>query len=215
MNQNIETNQQLETPEYDGINVKLCSDGKYRWTYPMHMLKNPSVYITVLKIFGMIGAVGFIAMYIKPVIHGDFATILPDLKWWGVAVLVFLVISFISYLIVAAMYGWKYKVKFTMDENGILHEQTPEQKKHARRIGGALAGAGILTGNLTRAGQGILVASHTSLESDFNKVRKVKPQRRWNTIKVNQPFAKNQVYTTPEDFDFVLDYICSHCPKVK
>ena len=64
MNQNIETNQQLETPEYDGINVKLCSDGKYRWTYPMHMLKNPSVYITVLKIFGMIGAVGFIAKYL-------------------------------------------------------------------------------------------------------------------------------------------------------
>jgi hypothetical protein len=32
---------------------------------------------------------------------------------------------------------------------------------------------------------------------------------------VNEPFAKNQVYTTPEDFDFVLKYIREHCPKVK
>jgi hypothetical protein len=43
----------------------------------------------------------------------------------------------------------------------------------------------------------------------------VKPHRRWHTINVNEPFAKNQVYTTKEDFDFVLDYILQHCPKVK
>ena len=212
---NLNPGGQLESPDYSGKEVRLCTDGKYRWTYPMNMLTNPSIYITVCKIFGGIAAIGFIFTYIGTILQGDFATILDDLKWWGVAILVFLVISGISYLIVAAQYGWRYIVMFTMDENGITHEQIPAQKKNARKIGGILAGAGILTGNIGRTGQGILAANHTSLSSDFKVVRSIKPQRRWNTIKVNEPFAKNQIYTTKEDFDFVLDYIRSHCPKVK
>ena len=43
----------------------------------------------------------------------------------------------------------------------------------------------------------------------------MKPLRRWNTIKVNEPFAKNQIYCDSEDFDFVLNYILEHCPKLK
>lgn len=211
----INNPEQLESPKYTGINVRLCTDGKYRWTYPMNMLTNPSVYITVCKIFGGIAAVGYIIGYIGPILRGDFQKVLGDLKWWGVAVLVFLAISALSYLIVAAQYGWKYTVNFTMDENGIKHELTPKGRKIAKRIGAATAGAGAVGGSIGRIGQGMMVASHTSLSSDFSVVRSVKPHRRWHTINVNEPFAKNQVYTTKEDFDFVLDYILQHCPKVK
>ena len=211
----LDSNGQLESPDYSGKEVRLCTDGKYRWTYPMNMLTNPSIYFTISKIFGGIGAIAFIVTYISDIFSGNFANMIEDLKWWGVAILVFLVISGIAYLIVAAQYGGKYIVMFTMDENGITHEQIPAQKKNARKIGGILAGAGILTGNIGRMGQGVLVANHTSLSSDFKVVRSIKAQRRWNTIKVNEPFAKNQIYTTKEDFDFVLDYIRCHCPKVK
>ena len=193
----LNVNGQLESPDYSGKEVRLCTDGKYRWTYPMNMLTNPSIYFTICKIFGGIGAIAFIVTYISDIFSGNFANMIEDLKWWGVAILVFLVISGIAYLIVAAQYGGKYIVMFTMDENGIKHEQIPAQKKNASTIGGALAGAGI------------------SLSSDFKVVRSIKAQRRWNTIKVNEPFAKNQIYTTKEDFDFVLDYIRCHCPKVK
>ena len=215
MNTGINNSEQLESPKYTGINVRLCTDGKYRWTYPMNMLTNPSVYITVCKIFGGIAAIGYIIGNIGPILRGDFEKVLGDLKWWGVAVLVFLAISAVAYLIVAAQYGWKYTVNFTMDENGIKHELTPKGKKIAKRIGTATAGVGGVGGSIGRVGQGILVANHTSLSSDFKVVRSVKPHRRWHTINVNEPFAKNQVYTTKEDFDFVLDYILQHCPKVK
>lgn len=211
----LSSNEQLVSPDYNSKNVRLCTDGKYRWTYPMNMLTNPSVFITICKIFGGIGAVAFILTYFNTIIHGEFATILDDLKWWGVAILVFLAISGISYLIVAAQYGWKYMVQFTMDENGITHEQIPAQKEKAIKTGGVLTGVGILTGRPGSMGQGLLVASHTKLSSDFKVVRSVKPKRYCNTIKVNEPFTKNQIYTTKEDFEFVLDYIRSHCPKVK
>ena len=217
MNESLTSEQQerLESIDYMGERVRLCEDGKYRWTYPMNMLKNPSVYFTICKIFGVLALILFVFIYFDPIIHGDFGVILGDLKWWGVAILVFLAISGLSYLIVAGMYGNRYIVQFTMDENGIKHEQTPEQKKIARNLGATVAGAGVLTGNVLRTGQGVMVASHTSLSSDFSAVYSVKPSRRWGTIKVNEPLAHNQVYTSKEDFDFVLDYIVNHCPKVK
>lgn len=211
---NLNPNGQLESPDYSGERVRLCTDGKYRWTYPMNMMTNPSVFITICKIFGGLGAVAFILTYISDIFRGDFSNIIEDLKWWGVAILVFLVIAGISYLIVAAQYGGKYIVQFTMDENGIKHEQLPAQQEKAIKMGGVLTGVGILTGRPGSMGQGLLVASHTVLTSDFKTVKSVKPQRRWNTIKVNETLNKNQIYTTKEDFEFVLDYIRDHCPKV-
>ena len=205
----------MESPDYMGEKVRLCTDGRYRWTYPMNMLKNPAVFLTVCKIFGIIGAVAFIISYIRPVFKGDFAVIVQDLKYWGIAVLVFLAIAGLAYLIVAGMYGGKYIVNFTMDENGLVHEQIPAQSRKARKLGGIVAGAGVLGGRPGRIGQGMLIAGHTSLSSDFSKVRSIQPRRLWHTIKINEPFAHNQVYTTAEDYDFVLDFIRTHCPKLK
>ena len=207
--------QPLESPSYQGQAVRLCTDGKYRWTYPMNMLKNPSVYLTVCKIFGAIGGVAFFVAYISDVVVGDFTSMINDLPYWGIAILVFIAISLLAYLIVAAQYGYKYIVSFTMDESGIIHEQVAAQKKVARKIGGMLASGGALAASPGRVGQGMLIANHTSLSSDFSKGRSIKPLRRWHTIKVNESLAKNQVYTAPEDFDFVLSYIRSHCPKAK
>ena len=199
----------------DSERVLLCEDGKYRWTYPMNMLKNPTVYFTVCKIFGILGAIAFVTAYIGPVFRGDFSSIVHDLKWWGVAVLVFLAISALAYLIVAAMYGGKYIVQFTMDENGLLHDQIPEQKKKAKVLGGAVAGAGVLGGRPGRVAQGGMIAAHTSLSSNFSKVRRIKAYPGRATIKLSEPFANNQVYTSKEDFDFVLNYLRQHCPNAK
>lgn len=211
----MENNRPMESPEYEGIRVKLCSDGKYHWTVPVNLLKNPTAYFTVCKIFGIIGGIAFLTANIGPAIRGDFAVIGHELKYWGIAVLAFLLISALAYLIVAAVYKGKYVVKFTMDENGILHEQVEAQAKKAKVLGGVVSATGALRGNPMQAGQGALIAAHTSLSSDFSKVRSIKASPRHFTILVNEPMSKNQVYTAPEDFEFVLNFIKSHCPLVK
>lgn len=205
----------VESEDYDGKEVKLCTDGKYHWTYPLNMYKNPTIFFTVCKIFGILGGIMFVLLNFGLFTDGDWDTFFGNLKYWGIAIIVFLAIALLSYLIVAGMYHGKYIVRFTMDEEHLLHDQIPSQKKNARIIGGALAGAGVLKGNPGRTGQGMMVASHTSLESNFANVRRIKAYRRQCTIKVNAPFSKNQVYTTREDFDFVLDFIRKHCPKAK
>lgn len=120
---------QLEQTTYKGERVRLCTDGKYRWTWPMNMYKNPLVLLTVLKIFGIIFGVAMVLMFIGPAFRGEWSAV------------------------------------------------------------------------------------HTKTSSDFSRVRRIKAYPRLHSIKVNDGLSKNQVYTHPEDFSFVLDYIQSHCPK--
>ena len=112
------------------------------------------------------------------------------------------------------MYGGKYTILFTMDENGVIHEQIPEQAKKARKLGILTAGAGLATGRLSTIGLGINVANRTSMYSDFKCVRSVKKGLWGNVIKIREILSNNQVYTHDEDFDFVYNYIREHCPKV-
>ena len=58
-------------------------------------------------------------------------------------------------------------------------------------------------------------ATRTEMYSDFSKTRKVKSYPRRNLIKVNGLLSRNQVYAMSEDFEFVKDYIISHCENLK
>ena len=75
--------------------------------------------------------------------------------------------------------------------------------------------AGVAGGSFSTAGAGMLAASKNASVSEFAKVRKVKPRRWLGVIKVNQLLERNQVYVRKEDFDFVYDFIKSHCPNAK
>ena len=204
---------QLEKTTYKGDRVRLCTDGKYRWTWPMNMYRNPMILLTVLKIFGAIFGIAMVLMFIGPAFRGEWAAVADGLKIWAIILGVFLVITLLAYWMVAAMYGGRYIVHFTMDEKGLLHDQVPIQKKKAEKMGLLVAFVGIFSKRPTTAGAGLLAAAHTKSSSDFSRVRRIKAYPRLHTIKVNEGLSKNQVYTHPEDFSFVLDYIRSHCPK--
>ena len=200
--------------------VKLCPDGKYRWVYEVKMLKNPTILITVLRVMGMSLAILVIIWFLIGACSGNLSTVLrdftwSDLKYFLIFVAFFAVLTVITYLIVAKINNWKYVVLYEMDETGVVHKQLPKSVDKAKAIGMLNVLAGLATGSLGSVGRGLMVASHTSLVSSFEAVRKVKPIRRYHVIKVNEPFAKNQIYVGDEDFDFVYDYILSRCPKVR
>ncbi len=196
--------------------IELCADGKYRWIYEFNMLKNPTIFFTVLNIFGVIILIQVFFIIIFGFKNGN--SILDSLKTSGSVALVmlgiFFVLTLLGYLVVAARYNWKYVVLFEMDNEGILHRQLKDQVKKAEALGWITALVGAAAGSLTATGAGILSATKKSSYSTFSAVRSVKPYRWLHVIKVNEPFCLNQVYVD-EDFDFVLDFIRSHCPKVK
>ncbi|MBO4392312.1 MAG: zinc ribbon domain-containing protein [Clostridia bacterium] len=194
--------------------VTLYPDGKYRWRYEMSLFKNPTYFWLVWKIFffiilGIFAFITIIDAFDWGIEHA--AENLPMLLYFLIGMTV---ITIIGYLIYAAIMGGKYIVDFEMDENGINHAQAAKQAKKAKAIGTATMVAGLATGRLTTVGVG-LNAQRTEMYSDFNRVKKVKAYPRKNTIKVNETLNHNQVYASDEDFEFVKNFIVSHCPNLK
>ena len=197
--------------------VTLCPDGKYRWVYEVPMLKNPSILIDVYKVLGI--SFGIVWLFNVIIIGCDDGLTLKSL--WdstsGFLALMgaFLIIGYMAYVIVAWCYGWKYVVLFTLDEREVVHQQMPRQVKKAMLLGALTAMVGGAAGKPGVVGTGLLAASRTSTTSVLADVARLVPCRRHHLIKVNQLLNKNRIFVPDEDFDFVYDFLCQHCPKAK
>lgn len=212
----VHNTERLESIDYRGSKVRLCEDGKYRWVYKMNMITNPSLFLSLIKVFFYIILVGFVVFgtFIYA-IHGNWAGLWDMAKSSLIALGVLTGLGLIGLLVLAINYRGKYIVLFEMDEHGVKHIQVPEQFRKAQKLGKAAALGGMLGGSFTTAGAGMLMASKNAFVSEFTTVRRVKPHRRMNVIEVNELLEKNRVYVTDEDFDFVYDYIKSRCVNAK
>lgn len=199
-------------------NVWLCPDGVYRWHYELQMLHNPAIILSVWKVLGISFSAAFALLLAADLFQGTIQSV-SDL---GRAVMpfmillaVFFVISILSYLILAAMYGWKYMVLFEMTEDYVRHIQMPKQFKRAQALGWLTMLAGRSAGQPAAAQLGLNIAARNTSTSAFKKVEVIKPRRQWNTIYVNQRFDRNQIYAGDADFEFVETFILAHCVKAK
>ena len=197
--------------------VTLYPDGKYRWVYEVPMLKNPSILFDVYWVLGI--SFGLVWLFNVLLIGCEDGFSLESL--WGftsgflILMLVFAVIGYVAYVIVAWTYGWKYVVLFTLDEKEVVHQQMPHQMKKAKVLGALTALAGAAAGKPGVVGSGILASSRSTSTSVLANVKSIKARRRLNLIKVNQLLNKNRVFVPDEDFDFVYDFLCQHCPNAK
>ena len=199
-------------------NIRLCPDGVYRWTYEYHMLRNPTILFTVWKVLGISFGAVFLFTLVIDLIQGvtkSIADLWDASKVFVILMGIFFVISVIAYLILAAVFGWKYQVLFEMTEKSVKHIQMPKQVKKAEVIAflTALAGAAAHRPGVT--GAGLLASAKSTSESEFRSVETVKVRRKRNTIHVNRLFDKNQVYAEDADFDFVARFITERCTKAK
>lgn len=196
-------------------NVMLCADGKYRWFYRLSLYRNPTILFLVWKIFFFIILGIFLFISLIDVFGGDMDTerLLFDLKVMGIVLGVATALVFVGYYLYAAIMGGCYFVRFEMDENGVNHAQMPVQAKKAKMIGTLTMLAGAASGNLSMTGLGMNTAARTEMYSEFSRVKKVKCFPRRELIKVNQTLNHNQVYAEKEDFEFVSNFILSHCPN--
>lgn len=202
--------------DYRGRKVQLCSDGKYRWLYEMSLVTNPTIFLTVFKVFFWIILVGWVVFgFFLYVIHGDWKGLLDMGKAMLLVLALFAVLTFLGVLVMAALYGGKYKVLFEMDEKGVRHIQLPAQAAEAKKLGILTALFGLAAKKPTVAGAGMLAAGKNASTSEFDKVRRVAARRFLHLIKVNQLLEHNQVYASDEDFDFVYQYIKTRCINAK
>ena len=104
---------------------------------------------------------------------------------------------------------------FTLDEKEVVHQQMPHQMKKAKVLGSLTTLVGAAAGKPGVVGSGILASSRSTSTSVLANVKRIKARRRQNLIKVNQLLNKNRIFVPDEDFDFVYDFLCQHCPNAK
>ena len=195
----------------------LCPDGKYRWVFDVPMLTNPSILFDVYWVL----VISFGIVWLFVLLIGGCEGHLRLIDVWDSArvflllMAVFFVIGYVAYFFVAWYYGWKYSILFIMDEKEVVHKQLPGTEGKARAIGKLTALAGAAGGKVGMVGMGILIANRTSMTTSLNSVRRLVPCRRFNLIKVNQKLSRNRVFVADEDFDFVYQFLCHHCPNAR
>ena len=198
-----------------GSAILLCPDGVYRWTYEFSMYRNPAILFTVWKAVALsVGLVWLFAACLDLFENGFDAQ--GQLQTAGVFLLIFagvgIVVGGLAYLVVAAVYGGKYCVVFEMDGRGVRHSQLPKQFKKAQVLGALAVLAGAAKGSFSAAGAGMLAASRSSMYTEFAKVRGGRLARKRSTIYLSEGLERNQIYTDPQDFDFVLSFVRSRVP---
>lgn len=190
-------------------------DGVYRWAYDFNMFTNPTILFTIFKVVGIsFGCVWFFVVGLD-VFGGyfDFSDFLNTTKVFLILIAGMMILTTICYILYSLIVlGGKYCVLFEMDEKGITHTQAPKQFEKAKVV--ALIN-GLTANNLSSLGNAFIVSSRSSISSEWKKVRTLQRLPGKGVIKVNGLFNNNQVYTSEEDFEFVWDYIVSHCANAK
>ncbi|WP_022766138.1 hypothetical protein [Butyrivibrio sp. XPD2006] len=199
-------------------NIYACPDGKYRWIYELNMLTNPIILLTIWKLFFILILIQLLFSFLIELFEGNAAGWFTDyLLSPGVLIVpgIMFVLSIIAYLIVAAIYGWKYIVLFEMDDKGIDHIQMQKQFEKAQGLAWLTAMAGFATNNFTTAGAGVLAGSKSTSSSTFANVKKLISQKGLHCIRANELLEKNQIYVADEDYEFVWDYMAARCTNAK
>ncbi len=190
-------------------------EGKLRWTYELNLWRHPMMLYSGIKAMS-IAVLSFGVLVASVRIGMDGIAAGADFLGWYllIALAVMLTLFGLSYLILCLFYWGRYVMMFEMDEKGVLYAQAPRQHQKARKLGmlTVLVGAVAKSSGISVAG---FAAVNRSFYSRFSEVRKVKAVRKHNLIRVNGLFVKNQVYASPEQYDFVWEYITSRCRRGK
>ena len=191
--------------------MKPSENGTYRWRYSVNLYKNPGLLWLFYKVFGGI----FAGCLLFGLFLSDFKVSLAGAMWTSVGFAVMIAIVTLSYYVYALIQGGRYTWDFEMDEKGVNAVQAPNEAKRNKVLGLLVTVMGIVTGNASQMGVGATVAARDGMYSEFASVGTVKVDRRHNTIHIRNGLFHNHIFAGDEDFDFVLDYITSHCPKLK
>ncbi|MCR5407693.1 MAG: hypothetical protein K6E61_01115 [Bacteroidales bacterium] len=206
----------MDPNNYIGERVRLCEDGKYRWTHPLDLKKNPTILILVYKLFGIFFSIPLLYLVVRAAIEGDWAWAWDNsIKIWLIVMAVFAVIVYLSYRIVVGLYGGKYIVHFTMDSGQLTYRQDAVQEERSRKFGLLVFLVGLVSEEPSTMGQGMYLASGSVHTAPLDKIRRIRPCRSQQLIKLSQGLFQNRVYVQDEDFDRILDFLRQHCPNAK
>lgn len=114
----------------------------------------------------------------------------------------------LAFLLVLFIFRGTYDVEYTLDAQGITCETQNKQKKRVRRMASATAVMGVLAGNPTATGVGLMAGVRTRERLLWKRIRKVKYLDRQRTIMLRAGWGEAiAVFCTEENYREVIAVI--------
>lgn len=197
-------------------NISLGNDGIYRWSYEMNMWKNPTILITLWKVFFIGGMFPVLLVTVLELFEQGFSdavNVFIPMFLGMIGIITGLIV--LAYPIAAILNGGIYQVVFELDSLGVRHIQMESQFKKNQVLAMITTLAGTLANSPSTAGAGLLAGSKSSSYSEFKQVKKIVSNQKRHVIYVNESLDHNQIYVNNEDFEAVKNYIIEHCDNAK
>jgi hypothetical protein len=106
------------------------------------------------------------------------------------------------------VYGGKYAPGFIMDETGIVNYTQEKQAKRSKVINGLAVALGLISGNFTAAGAGMIAQSRQVVRLKWKNIRKVSYDAKRHTILVRGGYMeKIAVFCTSENYTEVSERV--------
>ena len=176
----------------------------FRWDTSIALVTNGHMLGNVaLACFLSAGLMAFLMVFILAT-QREWQGIPPMLAMAGGAGLFLFALCVIVML---AVFGNKYRVRYTLDESGALFEATDRRGKAANRLA---FWVGVLAGKPGAAGAGLIAMSNETMRAGWHAVQRVEyhPKRRRIAL-FNRWRAFMHIYCTPENYDAVAAFVAA------
>ncbi len=107
----------------------------------------------------------------------------------------------LTVLFVLIVYGGRYAPGFIIDESGVTNYTQAKQAKKNKVVNGLAVALGLVSGNFSAAGAGMIAASRQTMRIKWKNIRKVRFDDKRRVILLRGGFAeKIAVFCTPENY---------------
>ena len=125
------------------------------------------------------------------------------------------IVSFLIWAVTVLVMGGERCLKMAMDEESVSSARLPQASRWARTLADAAMPYGIMSNDIRIVIDGLNRVSSGKKVSNFDNVTSVRVVGKRDYVSVKAGSAVNRIYARPEQLDFVVDFITSHCPKAK
>ena len=130
---------------------------------------------------------------------------------YGLGIIV--VLLFLTWRFIMAVYRGKYEAEFVLDGKGILCRTQAKQAKKNRIINSLTVVLGLLSGKPAAAGAGMLAQSRQEVSLRWNRVTRVKYKPKSRTILLRGGWTENiALFCADENYEQVEAFVRQNIP---
>ncbi|TQD24005.1 hypothetical protein [Methanolobus vulcani] len=193
----------------------MSSEKNIEWDIDVSILTNRFILNELLRVFGIATLItaAIVAFITLPsILSGNAYSTSSNARDAKYALMLIGILFLFTALFIIAYYGNKYMLTYNLDGKGVSTITRENQNAKNSKINFLLIFAGLLTGNPTAAGTGLLAASHQNQNIKWKNVNKATFYPKFKTIALKAGFAeKSIIFCTPQNYDSVEQYVRNMC----